>query len=367
MSEIRALEPKDISTVAVLFQRILRKTRQPATASLEAYLSELFLDGPNRDPDIHSHVHVGDDGRISGFIGALPLPLLVADRAVRGALCGTLMVDNHAGDPFAGARLMRAFLSGPQEISLTETANDIATTLWRTSRGKVLPQHSLEWLRIIRPAGFVTEMAAGAAGVMRVFKPLAKPVDAVIRLGASGGWASFPAAVPPGALASVEVDDGLAVALLARFSETFTARPDWNRENLRRMVAESGRKALYGSMVRRAVRMRDGREIGMFLYYGDPGRVGRVVQVLFSPGQAGAVIDSMLAHASECGMVALRGRTQPALLEAMLGRRFMFLHASSSIVHSRDASLLEPFVAGKAFFNGFAGESWTRLIGDRFD
>jgi hypothetical protein len=51
----------------------------------------------------------------------------------------------------------------------------------------------------------------------------------------------------------------------------------------------------------------------------------------------------------------------------MLGRRFMFLHASSSIVHTRDPVLLEPFVAGKALFNGFAGESWSRLIGDRFD
>jgi hypothetical protein len=45
----------------------------------------------------------------------------------------------------------------------------------------------------------------------------------------------------------------------------------------------------------------------------------------------------------------------------------LFLHASSSIVHARDPDLLAPFVAGKAFFNGFAGESWSRLIGDRFD
>jgi hypothetical protein len=91
------------------------------------------------------------------------------------------------------------------------------------------------------------------------------------------------------------------------------------------------------------------------------------VQILFQPGQAGVVIDSMLAHAAGRGMVALRGRVMPALLEAMLGRRCTFLHASSSIVHARDPALLEPFVTGKAFFNGFAGESWSRLIGDRFD
>ncbi len=91
------------------------------------------------------------------------------------------------------------------------------------------------------------------------------------------------------------------------------------------------------------------------------------MQILASPGQEGAVIDRMLDHAARRGLVALRGRTQPALLDAMLGRRFAFLHASSSIVHARDTALMEFFGSGKAFFNGFAGESWARLIGDSFD
>jgi hypothetical protein len=133
------------------------------------------------------------------------------------------------------------------------------------------------------------------------------------------------------------------------------------------MLADAHRKANYGAMVRRKVVGRDGRTLGLFIYYGDTGRIGRVLQLLFQPGQAGAVIDSMLADAAGRGLAALRGRSMPALLEAMLGRRCVFLHASSSIVHARDTALLEPFVSGKAFFNGFAGESWSRLIGDRFD
>jgi hypothetical protein len=365
-SRIRALAEADVPAVARQFQRILRKTREPATPALKAYLAKLFLHGPDSDPDIHSHVHTDDDGAVNGFIGVLPLPMTVHGRAVRGALCGTLMVENHADDPFAGARLMRAFLGGPQDISLTETANDISTTMWRKLRGTVLPDHSLEWLRLIRPVGFVAAAAASAIGPLRIFAPLAKPVDALIRRRGSS-WAHVAAEIPDGTLASVDVADDETVDLFQKLTEAFAARPAWRRESLARMVAESKRKANYGAMVRRKVIARDGRPIGLFLYYGDPGRIGRVVQVLFQPGQAGAVIDSMLADAAGRGMVALRGRALPALLEAMLGRRFMFLHASSSIVHARDPALLEPFVAGKAFFNGFAGESWSRLIGDRFD
>src|SRR5690606_33476223 len=150
-------------------------------------------------------------------------------------------------------------------------------------------------------------------------------------------------------LPTVEADDAAAVELLQEFTGHYAVRPRWEPETLRRMVAESRSKRLYGRMVRRAVTSRDGRPVGMFIYYGDPGRIGRVVQILSAPGQAGAVIDSMLADADERGMVALRGRTMPVLLDAMLGRRFIFVHASSSIVHARDPALLEPFRAGEAF------------------
>lgn len=368
MSSVRTLGRADLPTVAELFQRILRKTREPVTPSLIAYLGELFLDGPDHDPDIVSCVHVRDDGTVSGFIGALPMPMLIDGKARRGAICGTLMVDGYADDPFAGARLMRAFLAGPQDISLTETANDISTAMWRKLRATVLPDHSLEWLRIIRPAGFVTEMAANKFGAARLLSPLARPVDALLRRGQPDPrWTNVPTAMAAGSLDSVDADDAMTVDLFQKFTTDFAAKPDWRPESLSRMVAESRGKAIYGGMVRRVVTARGGRPVGMFLYYGDPGRIGRVVQILFAPGQAGAVLDSMLAHAGERGMVALRGRTQPALLEAMLGRRFAFLHASSSIVHARDPAVLQPFLAGKAFFNGFAGESWSRLIGDRFD
>ena len=353
VSIVRALREDDLPSVARLFQTILRKTHEPATPALEAYLGSLFLKGPDHDPEITSHVHLRDDGSVNGFIGNLPLSMSVGGRTVRGALCGSLMVENHAEDPFAGARLMRAFLAGPQDISLTETANDISTAMWRKLGGTVLPDHSLEWLRVIRPAGFVAEMAAAAFKPFRVLKPLVRPVDALMRR-REPGWSHLGTDAPAGTPASADMDDGETVELLQALSRPFAARPLWRPESLARRAGESRRKANYGAMVRRKVT-------------GEPGRIGRVVQVLFQPGRAGAVLDSMLVHAAERGMVALRGRTLPALLEAMLGRRFVFLHASSSIVHARDASLLEPFIAGKAFFNGFAGESWSRLIGDRFD
>ena len=80
--------------------------------------------------------------------------------------------------------------------------------------------------------------------------------------------------------------------------------------------------------------------------------------------RVGDVSVDMLAYG---GLVAMRGRTQPALLQAMIGKKCAFLHASSTVVHSRDPGLLEAMTTGRAFLNGLAGEGWTRLIGDRFE
>ncbi|HWK65111.1 MAG TPA: hypothetical protein VNS34_09240 [Rhizobiaceae bacterium] len=364
MGSVRPLIRSDVPAVAVMLQRILRKTSDPVTPSLEVYLEDLFLNGAHHDADINSHVYVRDDGAVAGFIGALAFPMDIGGRAVRGALCGTFMVDRHSDDPFAGARLMRAFLAGPQDISLTETANDISTTMWRGINATMLPAYSLEWLRVLRPAEFLIEIAAHACRAARMISPLARPLDRLLR---QRNIQSRYFGLPGKALPTREADDEMAAALLERFTSSFAARPQWKAENLRCVIAESRRKALYGEMVRRVVTTRDGRAVGLFQYYGDPNRIGRVIQTLAAPGQSGAVIDSMIAHASDRGLVALRGRTMPALIDAMLGQPFLFMNAASSIVHARDQTLVEPFRTGKAFFNGFAGESWSRLIGDRFD
>lgn len=369
MSDIRPLDLQDVPHVASMFMRVLRKESAPPSSGLVDYLSRIFLEPPGHDPEIVSQVHVRDDGSVSGFIGVIPLALTLEDRPLRAAIASTYMVEDHENDPFAGARLLRRFLAGPQDISLTETANDISTTMWRKMRGTVLSDYSLEWLRVIRPAAFMIEAAARATRIARLASPLARPFDALIRRSPDeAAWSHLSPAVHGNRLLpGADIDDDEAAWLLRHFSSDFPMRPAWKEEDLAAMVAHSHSKPNYGSMVRRKVSSRSGSPVGMFLYYGDKARIGRTIQILAAPGHEGAVIDAMLADADQRGLAALRGRTQPALLNAMLGRRFSFVHSASSIVHARDASLVTPFRSGQAFFNGFAGESWTRLIGGRFD
>src|SRR6185369_9147094 len=67
MSDVRTCTADDMPAVARMFQKAFRDPNQAAPPSLEAYLRELFLEHPWRDPETASRVFVGADGGVHGF------------------------------------------------------------------------------------------------------------------------------------------------------------------------------------------------------------------------------------------------------------------------------------------------------------
>ena len=53
------------------------------------------------------------------------------------------------------------------------------------------------------------------------------------------------------------------------------------------------------------------------MYYGRDYGVARVLQLLAHPEWVGSVVDSLVTHAYRLGCVALRGRVQLRLLDAL--------------------------------------------------
>jgi hypothetical protein len=367
MPSVRSIQVGDIDAVANLFQRRLRRSPHLASDDLKTYLRSLFLDFTDQEPDIRSRVHLRDDGSVSGFIGVLPVRMRFEGRAVRAANCGTFACDDRDNDPFAGARLLRDVLAGPQDFSFTETSNDVSTDMWRTMGATVLGSYSLEWLRVLRPTAFALEVAADRMSAMRLLMPLAKGIDAIVRRGGKQALAYYtPLSGKADAFTDVPVEDGEFAALGRDLSTTFPLHPIWEQPALESMLRHAHRKALHGERVQCAIKARSGKAIGLYLYYGDSGGIGRTVQIMAAPGKESIVIDCLIRNAHERGLAAIRGRTQPNLLNAMISKKCAFLHTSSTVVHSRNSDLLTAMTYGHAFLNGLVGEGWTRLIGDRF-
>lgn len=367
MSEVRNITPRDMPAVASMFWNMFKTTKASVPQSLVDYLSKLYLHPSRADSDIISQVHVRGDGVLNGFIGSIPLRMSLDGSLVRAAICGPLMVEDYADDPLAGARLLRAFLAGPQDVSLSETANETSRIMWCKLRGSVLPAYSLEWVRVFRPAGFAIEVAAGRFQGMRLLAPLAKPLDAAgLKLSKGSHPDSAPISEMNGFVDS-DIDCDSLAGIIPSLLERFSLRPVWDTPDLEYILQEARTKSSYGAMYSRVVRSRNGVPVGAYLYHGAPGRIARVLQVLAAKEREGAVLDSLLNHARSNGAVAVRARTQPHLLQAMMVRRGIFFQRSSTVVHSRDSRVLDAFTEGNAFFNGLAGEGWNRLNGDDFN
>jgi len=362
MSLIRACVSEDMPAVAALFQKTFIDRRKPASPALGNYLTELFLRHPWHDPELTSRVYVSPEGAVRGFQGVLPLRLCFRGRSIRAALAGSLMVDSPEQNPLAGARLLRSFAHGPQQLSISESANRVSEHMWQKLGGRTVPGESLEWLRVLRPAGLALAFARQWFAPAVVLQPLAAAIDRAAR-GALGN----PLEIEPArGEYDAEASEELLLEHIPGFAESYSMRPAWNPASLQWVLAHARTKARRGPISRRMVYGKDGAPIGCYVYYGRPRGIGWVLQILARPERTQAVIESLLAHAYRHGSVAVRGRAHPRLMNALLRRGAVFFHRSATVVHSADGELLDAVLSGDALVTGLAGEAWTRLIGDGF-
>lgn len=368
MSLVRPLAAHDLDQVATLFNRLLRHERKAPSNALRAYFREFYLDGPYREPDIPSLVHVTSDGRITGFIGVHTVPFVIDGRRVRAAFCGALMTEEKDRDPLAGARLLKAFLAGPQDVSMSETASPVSQAMWQKVRGDNLPDFSLDWFRVLRPSGFLLTAASRWLPPLRLFGGLARGADALFSRRTCGesllGFRPEPAPAAISTQTCSRTEFGDAVRA---FSERQAARPDWSHGYLDHVLETAMEKPAFGDPALALVRQKSGAILGGFLYHSKPGGIARVLQLLSEPEHYGLVLDQLFAHAFARGASAVRGRSSSGILKAATRRPMIFTSVSASVIHARDTELVKLFSEGDCFINGLAGESWNRFFGGDLD
>jgi hypothetical protein len=356
---IRPLAAGDLAAVAALFRKTFKPKR--GTVPLESYLQEIFLEHPWREPGLSSLVFVRPDGGIGGFIGVLPVRLSFNGVVVRGASAGSLMVERPEENPLAGARLLRSFLNGPQEISLSDSANELSQRMWEKVGGKTAGGYSMEWLRVFDPAAFAVAVGREEFSALGLARPFAAAIDAIAnRVGRSA------LRLDDGETRGRDASEAEIIDLLPRFAEAYPLRPAWDRESLAWFLAHAAEKDRYGPLVRRVVTGRKDSIEGIACYSVRPRGIAFVLQVLAVESAREAVVDDLLADAKRRGAVAVRGRVQPEFSDVLLRRRSLFLHAASTVFQTRRADLASAIASGQALITGLAGESWSRLIGGAF-
>jgi hypothetical protein len=356
------MTPGDVGAVAALSRRVFHKTEAPPSAELVAYVRDLAFGAPAIAGPGGGLVHLAADGAIDAAVLTIPLRLMVGERLVAARILSTFMAEEGAGHGRPGARLAMN-LARSDRFFFTDTAKPISAGLFEALGGTVLPIHSLEWLRILRPAGFLARLAERRRpGLARLpFDAIAGGLDRIARRVFGMAIAA------PAADRLEEIDTAEFAALAPAFVAHRTIRPVWSPEELGWTIAMARRRTHNGPL--RLCRIVDGHgeTIGVTAHYAGPGRIALLLELLARPDREAAVVAALLADLDRVGVVAVRGACRPGLIEALYRvPGVIFRHNAHAVCLTRMPAAREAIGRGDVHLGGLAGETWSRLIADRF-
>lgn len=350
---LRAFRRDDIPDVVALRQQVFRFSERRSAGVLGAYFERIFFHHPWPDEELPSWVHEDASGRVTGFLGVMPRRMLWRGQAIRTAVATQLMVEPQSRG-LVGRWLVRAFLAGPQDCSLSDTANDAARRIWESLGAGTSMIHSLVWLRPLRPCRDLTSRLAhglAARGALYAARPLVAAGDAFAARRA-GGAARKPAGTiqpltPALMLAHLDVLGGRAL------------RPAYEAGALDWLLEQAAEKRQFGTLERALVRDPSGEVAGWFLYFLNPGGASQVVQLAARPAAQALVLQHLFHHAWSRGAVTVAGRLEPALVPdlATLGCGFR-RDGPWVLIHSRRPELMPAVERGDAFLSRLEGEWW---------
>jgi hypothetical protein len=359
MSGVRPFRAEDVPAVAALRPTAFRTSLQESPAALTAYFERVFVHLPWRDADLPSLVYENGAGRVQGFLGVVPRRMRLGDTPIRVAVPTQFMVHPESRG-VAGVQLMRRFLDGPQDLSLSDRGNEGARRLWERLGGSASLLYSVFWRRPLRPARYamvrrartrLAEAAIAAAG------PLWGLMDAAVGVLAEPAIPAYP---PAGCLEPLT--GAWLVEHFSAFMPPGVLQPTYEVASLQMVLQEVAAKTRLGTLRSRLVRDADGQTIGWYLYFANPRGVSQVVQLAGRPERVGDVLGHMLYEAGEDGATAVEGRLEPAFLPDLGAASCQFVREGPwMLVHSRRPELAAAVLAGRAFVSRLDSEWWLNF------
>lgn len=327
MPSIRALERSDLPAVL----DVVRTNFGPWPGDAR-FLAASLMDHPWADESLPSYLAVDGGGEVVGFIGAQARQLRFGDRTIRGVCCTKLGLAPDRRTGAAGALLMGRLLSGPQELTWSDSATDVVVRLWRLYGGHLDHVRACDWMLVLRPGRWLRSVLAAAMRRQTIRRDLI-PVGA-LPFHAAGSRVmrrAFPELAP-----GVTGEDATTKAIvehMGSFTRDLRLWVDHDEEHLQHLFEHVA--AANGPLVRRLVRRR-GRPIGWYAYQLRPGRVSRVLHVAAAESDADVVLGELINHAREGGSAVLAGRAEPHLMRSLQHRFAALGPARTPVIHCKD-------------------------------
>ena len=366
---VRLLRESDIAEVADLHHRVTGGAARPPelTAAYARWLHEAFFLDPTSAAieAVGSLVHRDDCGAIDGFLGVSARRMRMGTQTFLAAVSSQFVVDPAARSKLVAFALMRRFLSGPQDLSVADEANEPSSKLWRAFGGVSSHLYGTYWIRPLRPvscaAAFGAKRTRALALARAITAPVARTIDELI-LRVPGPQRPTP---PAGIRAEPLTEEGF-IDLAPRFAGREALLPDHDVASLRWSLSRAPAAGRGASLERSLLRDRDGEPVGFYVATLGAGHQAQVLHLAASERAHEPVIRYLVHRAYRSGALSIGGRVQPPLMRALAGS-FAFFHKAGPhvLLHARRPELLAAFDRGVAIFSRLEGEWCMRFVDPR--
>ena len=324
MASIRPFQRSDLSTVADLMRANMRNWQHD-----EGFLANTLIDYPWAEEDLRSLVAVDDEGEVVGFVGAQVRRMTLDGRPLRGICVSHLVAAPGKRAGPAGALLLSRLLSGPQDLSWSDSANKAVVRMWRTFGGHVDHTRVCDWMLVLRPARWLSGVA-GTAVRRRSVGRREVPVGALpLRASPVMGRRAFPHPDP-----DVNSEDATVAAIVEHLAATTAGvrlRVEYDQAYLDHIFRQV--EAASAPLIRRLVR-RGTRPIGWYAYLRLPAGVCRVLHLAASGREGDAVLGQLIEDAKADGRTVVTGRLEPGVEESLQARLAVLGLARRPVIHS---------------------------------
>jgi hypothetical protein len=360
LNPVRPCRREDLPQVAQLFLQSFPSGWQSSADELAQYFAEVYFDSPWASDDFPSLVFE-QSGAIDGFVGVIPRHMNYQGDAIDVVVPNAFMARlDEAGrrNPIVAISLMRRLFDGRQELTITDTANELSQSLWTKCGGTIAFPHTFNWLRPLRPFSAGTEMASRVLPrfASMLAYPLARFGDAIT---SPLPFNPFKVRTKPDCV--VEDMDTSAHLEAIQSIPQHSLMPSYDLASLQWLIDKAKQSETEGALVRRIVRSHDGRVKGWFVYYQNRRSIGRVLQLVATGPSIQEVFNCLVWEAHAAGLTGLWGRTDPIHPDLATQKLCVFFAKPMVLAHSKRPGIIHSIQAGKMFFSGLEGELWMSV------
>lgn len=371
-SEVRPCTRDDLPQVTRLFEQVMRSGSSAPPPGLAGYFERTLFDYPWVDPEIPSLVYE-QNGVIVAFLGSHVRRLVLDGAPIRMACSGQFVSSPAMQKRGGGALLLRKYLAGPQELTITDGASAPVGRMWERLKGQTVWLNSLTWTRIFRPWSAIGTLFGSPEPTSwrRAAAILGRPADALItRL------AGEKLRVPEPATGSEELTSAALLEMFPRVVCGHALYPAYDRPFVDWLFSELASVESRGRLVKRLVTAGNGRPLGWYVAYlpralrdrhGPREAVAQALQIAAAPANVEAVLQHLLHHAQISGATAIQGRLEPHLFEAVRQPRYLLRRTQLALIHSRARpDAVSAVFEGRALLTRMDGEWWMSHHIDAF-